>query len=84
MEGCGPWGTELASSEGQLPNWKVSAGVGAGPSPGLGVGPITSLHQDQDSGQTVFTRAAKGLFIASAALLSGSRVRGQGGSSEQG
>lgn len=71
----------VASSVGWLPKWRVSAGARAGPSSGLGLGPIPSQHQDRDSDQTVFTRAVKGLFIASAAH---GWVRGQSGSSEQG
>lgn len=74
----------VASSAGRLPKWKVSAGARADPSSGLGLGLIPCQHQDQDSDQTMFTRTAKGLFIASAAHLSRSWVRGQGGSSEQG
>ena len=66
-----------SSAEGWLPSWRVSAGAGAVPSRGLGVDPALSLHQDHDSGQTVFTRTAKGLFIASAAPFSGSRVGGR-------
>lgn len=66
-----------SSAEGRLPSWRVSAGAGAVPSRGLGVGPTLSLHQDHDSGQTVFTRTARGLFIASAAPFSGSRVGGR-------
>lgn len=84
MDGCRSWGSGVASAEGQLPYRRLSAQAEAGPSPGLGVGPTPSLLQDHDSGQRVFTRAAKGLFIASAAPLSGYRVRGQGGSSERG
>ena len=73
---------DLGFSWGPAPQ---SEGIHRGhPNPGLGTGPTPSLHQDHDSGQTLFIRAVKGLFIVSAAPFSGSRVRGQGGSSEQG